>query len=376
MMTLTLFILFNLLIITTGEYNLVASLSREMQPQVIGHAGASGYVPESSLIGYDLAANLLSDYSEPDLVLTKDSQFIANHDLTLEGTTNVESLFPPSRMETFVIEGKAITGYYAINFTLAEIKTLTIRQRFEGRSTLYNWLFTMPTLDEIIDWQISHYNSSNRLVGIYPELKHPDFYNAMGYPMENLFLQKLKDKGYHTDYNDLDTPNDLNQVVPVAIQCFKSPTLKLLSTLTRIPLVQLIGTSDENPLPQDVWNEKVLDDVKTYAQAASPDKKIFTTDYNVSVAEAIRMRKWAFDRNLQFVPWSFQLESMYIPKQFNNDSRKELQFFYGCLQANALFSEFPDFARAVKDECQEDIKMKIDRGCYAECPYLFKNLYT
>ncbi len=85
----------------------------------LGHAGASGYVPESTLLGYDLAANLLADYSEPDLVLTKDKYFIAMHDLTLEGTTDVES-HPEfkDRVSTFVIEGKPISGYYAINFTL------------------------------------------------------------------------------------------------------------------------------------------------------------------------------------------------------------------------------------------------------------------
>ena len=59
-----------------SDFNAVAGLTRNAFPQVIGHAGASGYVPESSLIGYDLAANLLADYSEPDVVLTADSHFI------------------------------------------------------------------------------------------------------------------------------------------------------------------------------------------------------------------------------------------------------------------------------------------------------------
>ena len=68
-------------------YNPIASLTRNAFPQVVGHAGASGYVPESSLIGYDLAANLGADYSEPDLVLSADKVFFAFHDLTLEVTT-------------------------------------------------------------------------------------------------------------------------------------------------------------------------------------------------------------------------------------------------------------------------------------------------
>ena len=70
--------------VSVVAFNAVADLTRQAYPQVIGHAGASGYVPESSLVGYDLAANLLADYSEPDLILTQDGQFIAMHDLTLE----------------------------------------------------------------------------------------------------------------------------------------------------------------------------------------------------------------------------------------------------------------------------------------------------
>ena len=75
-------------------------------------------MPESTIASYDLAAYLLADYSEPDLVLTQDGVFIAMHDLTLEGTTNVAT-FPEyaNRISTFIIEGEAKTGYYAINFT-------------------------------------------------------------------------------------------------------------------------------------------------------------------------------------------------------------------------------------------------------------------
>jgi glycerophosphoryl diester phosphodiesterase len=150
----------------------------------------------------------------------------------------------------------------------SEIKTLTLRQRFEGRSSLYDGLFSPPTLEEIIDWQLDHYEVSQRLVGIYPELKHPDWYRSVGYPMEDLFLEVLVTAGYHV--NDNATPRNLRNVVPVAIQCFKSESLKYLKTLTNIPLVQLIGVSDANPTPLSVWNEVVLDSVMEYAQAVGP----------------------------------------------------------------------------------------------------------
>lgn len=227
------------------------------------------------------------------------------------------------RIATFEIEGQLITGYYAVNFTLDEIKRLRLRQRFDGRSKLFDWMFSIPTLQDIIAWQIAHYNATKRLVGIYPELKHPDWYNSIGYPMEDLFLEQIAIAGYHV--NDSNTPRDLNNVVPIAIQCFKSSSLKYLTKKTNIPLIQLMGVSDSQPTPELVYNETVLDDIMTYAQAVGPDKKLFTTDWGVEFKQALKMRSWARERNLLFTPWSFQQEAQYIPLQFQGDAVMELK---------------------------------------------------
>lgn len=263
-----------------------------------------------------------------------------------------------------------------------------MRQRFEGRSSLYDWKFEVPTLGEIINWQISYFNATQRLVGIYPELKHPDWYNAMvskesflsslylvlnvklyqGYPMEDLLIAELASAGYHT--NDEGTPRDLSNVVPVAIQCFKNSSLKYLATISNIPLVQLMGISNEQPDSAAVYTESILDDVMTYASAVGPDKKLFTTDWGVGFPQAMRMRSWASSRGLFFVPWSFQQEVEYIPAQFEGDAKKEMLFFYACLQSTAIFHEFPDQAREVVAECQEQAEKDQASSCLSLCPYL------
>ena len=47
---------------------------------MIGHRGASGFVPEHTLQSYRLAIRLGADYIEPDLVATKDGVLIARHE--------------------------------------------------------------------------------------------------------------------------------------------------------------------------------------------------------------------------------------------------------------------------------------------------------
>ena len=61
---------------------------------VIAHRGASGYIPEHTLESSVLAYAMKADYLELDVVMTSDRHLIIMHDLTLNGTTNVDEIFP------------------------------------------------------------------------------------------------------------------------------------------------------------------------------------------------------------------------------------------------------------------------------------------
>ena len=111
--------------------------AREPKPLVIGHRGAGGYVPEHTLQSYRLAIKLGADYMEPDLVMTKDHVLIARHEpilgdsdpSTTGDSTNVGD-HPEfaSRETTRTLDGVPTKGFWAQDFTLAEIKTLGARQ--------------------------------------------------------------------------------------------------------------------------------------------------------------------------------------------------------------------------------------------------------
>ena len=94
------------------------------QPQVIAHRGASGYLPEHTLGGYELAIKMGADFIEPDLQISKDGALVAIHDDTLQRTTNVTSLFAQRN-----------GGYKVADFTLAEIKTLTVLPTGTGKTS-------------------------------------------------------------------------------------------------------------------------------------------------------------------------------------------------------------------------------------------------
>jgi glycerophosphoryl diester phosphodiesterase len=117
---------------------------------IIAHRGASYHVPEHSLPAYRLALELGADFIEPDLVVTSDAQLVAMHTLDLNVTTDVAAKFPPSRMWYSATAQRA--SYWSFNFTLAEIQTLTLKQRLPlARTMALDGLFHPPALTEILE---------------------------------------------------------------------------------------------------------------------------------------------------------------------------------------------------------------------------------
>ena len=95
-------------------------------PLLIGHRGASGYLPEHTLEAYQLAITQGADVIEPDLISTKDGVLIARHDPNLGTSTDVATRpeFADRKREDWPVDGEKQTGWFAHDFTLAEIKPL------------------------------------------------------------------------------------------------------------------------------------------------------------------------------------------------------------------------------------------------------------
>jgi len=314
--------------------------SRERYPQVISHRGASGYVPEHSIPAYQLAIDLGTDYIEPDLCLSKDGIFVAMHDLMLDDTTNVADL-PEfnDKKTTKIVDGSPMTGYFVSDFTLAELLTLRLKQRLAGRTTVYDGIYQIPTVDDIYKLLQQQYAKSNRTVGMYAELKHPGYHNSIGFKMEDMLLESLKTSGgYKVSYTE-DVPKDLKQVLPVVIQCFEATSLQYLHTKTSIPLVQLLEATTKS-----YWTTKKLEEISSYAQAVGPDKTFFETTTFVESKKVVDMIHTA---ELSIHPWTFRADYG-VSKKFESFADEEM-YFYCCLGVDALFSEFPDQSRETVD---------------------------
>lgn len=245
-------------------------------PEVVAHRGASGYRPEHTLEAYRLGIELGADVIEPDLVVTRDGVLVARHENELGGTTDVSDRAEfADRETTKTIDGQAITGWFAEDFTLAEIKTLFARERIpEVRpdNTAYDDQYRIPTLSEIIDLVRDVEAETGRSIGIIPETKHPTFFEfegeyldggRIGQDTSRLLVETLVREGF-TD------------PARVTIQSFEVANLIELQTGIMpaagidLPLVQLLGGSYDIAFNLDPAKLSLGADPEAYAALGLP----------------------------------------------------------------------------------------------------------
>ena len=237
---------------------------RERGPIVIGHRGASGYRPEHTLGSYELAARLGADYLEPDLVITKDGVLVCRHEPEIGGTTDVAG-HPEfgDRKTTKQLDGAPVTGWFTEDFTLAELKTLRAVERLpqvRQHNTLFDSRYQIPTFQELLDLRKRLSTELGRDIGVYPETKHPTYFQKLGMPLERPLVEILQRNG-------LNTPH-----APVFVQSFEVTNLGQLRSLgLRTAAVQLLSATGA---PYDTV--AAGKDHPTYADLATPDglKKI------------------------------------------------------------------------------------------------------
>lgn len=203
-------------------------------PLVIGHrGGGNGYLPEHTLAAYAMGIELGADYIETDLVVTKDGHLIARHEPNIEQTTNVAAMPAfTSRRRTITLDGVPETGFFASDFTLAEIRQLRAVQAFPERGTEWDGRFGVPTLPEIIALLKRKSKEKGRRIGLYIETKHPTYHQDIGLPLEDSLLAALARAGLN------------RHDAPVFIESFETANLRYLNTRTPIHLVQLVDASD------------------------------------------------------------------------------------------------------------------------------------
>jgi len=304
-----------------------------MRPVVIAHRGASGHLPEHTLPAKALAYAMGADYLEQDVVATRDDELVVLHDIHLDRVTDVASRHPRRQ--------RADGRYYVRDFDLAELRLLKVHERtnsdgspvYADRFSSAAEVFRIQTFAEELEFVQSLQAAHGRTVGVYPEIKRPEWHRGEGIDITPNFLRILADFGYqrHAD--------------PVYVQCFDAQELRRIrhSLGCRLKLVQLIG---ENSWGESSTNYTALRSQKGLERLARTVDGI-----GPWMMRAYRRRRRdgqilstglverAHQAGLAVHPYTFRADE--LPEEFASFDEL-MAFFTKILAIDGLFTDFPD----------------------------------
>ena len=281
-------------------------------PIIIAHRGLSGEWPEHTLESYQAAIDAGADFIEPDLVLTKDGVLIARHENNISDTTNVadHSEFK-DRKTTKTIDGEKMTGWFTEDFTLAEIKTLRAKERLpQLRSTGRDGQFAVPSFEEILQLLKNANKGRSKAIGVYPETKHPSYFNEIGLPHEAPLLRLLDQYGYR------------GKQATIFIQSFEVGNLKSLRSKSDLPLIQLMsakgGPQDQPDISYaQMAGKDGLKHIASYADGIGPDKNmIIARNLIGKLKTPTSLVADAHGAGLKVHPWTFRRENYFLPLDY------------------------------------------------------------
>lgn len=327
------------------------------KPLVIGHRGASGYRPEHTLASYRLAIAQGADFIEPDLVSTKDHVLVARHENEISGTTDVAD-HPEfaDRKTTKVVDGVAETGWFTEDFTVDELKTLRAKERLpqvRPANTAYDGRFEIPSFTEVLNLARSASKRYGRTIGVYPETKHPSYFDSIGLSLEEPLVAALRKY-------DLDDADD-----KVFIQSFETANLRELDHLVDSPLIQLVDKSGrpydftvagdprsyvDLTTPADLaWIHSYADGVGVNKDLVLPRTAGATTSPSPLVDDAhaagLLVHIWTMRRENQFMATNYRIGT---DPNAPGDLAAEVTAFLDA-GVDGLFSDNPDLAVAARD---------------------------
>lgn len=312
---------------------MLASQIAAGSPIVIAHRGASAYLPEHTLEAKALAVGLGADFLEQDIVMTKDGVPIVNHDIFLEDISNIAAQFPG--------RNRADGHYYAIDFTIAELKLLTRHERvhddgtlvFKTRFPLTASRFAIVTLAEEIEFVQGLNRSMGKNVGLYTEVKFPAWHREQGQDISRVVLETLARYGYRSRGDQ------------VYFQCFDALELKRVRSELHsdLKLIQLIGENEWHESTTDydaIRTESGIAGVAGYADGIGPEiSQVLQWPGDGGAVIDTGLTRRAHAHRLQVHPYTFRLDQLppHAP-----DAATVLDALFKVAQVDGLFTDFTD----------------------------------
>ena len=289
-------------------------------PLVLAHRGASGHRPEHTLAAYELSVAMGADYIEPDLVMTKDGVLVDRHEPEIGTTTDVAARpeFADRRC-TKVLDGVAVDGWWAEDFTLEEFKSLRAIERLPSirpANTAYDGQQDVPTFEELLDLRERLSREHGREIGIIPEIKHSTYLHNLGFDPEAATMGLVERFGLNRHDAPLWIQSfEVGNLIRLREEFGYAAALVFLNEFGQAPY-DYVAASDPRGYAE-LLQPAGLDWIAEWVDGIGPEKLfVYGTDADGHLTEPTSLVADAHAAGLLVTPWTFRAENHFLPPEF------------------------------------------------------------
>ena len=234
------------------------------QPAIIAEGGAAEDRIEDTRSGLDLAINQGCDFIQVNLVPSKEGSLVARRDTELSASTNVAARPDfADRKTTKTVDGQDVTGWFAEDFSVAELQTLFCREarpelrpqtlRYEGKEPIL-------TLSDVLQLARDGCIRTGRTVGVCARLMHVDYFESQGVDVVGRLASELSTEGY------------VAAAAAIWMQASEPEALRTFGKLSRVRRMLIVETGA--PDTAQMTTSAGLADIHGYAEAIAADQDL------------------------------------------------------------------------------------------------------
>jgi len=239
----------------------VGARAAARQALVIATGAGTADLPEGTAGAFDLAIRDGADVLAADFVPTKDGALVALHDHELSAATDVARRADfASRKQTRSVDGEDRTGWFAEDFTLAELKTLVRgapgRPRRGGKTAPHAIL----TFEEVVAVARAGSVRTARVIGVDAGLSHSTYFAGLDLAVEPLLANAIRVAGYDS------------AAAAMFVSSADPASLKTIGELTRARRALPLSAKDAQA--SGAGTPDGLKAIRAYAEVLAPDANL------------------------------------------------------------------------------------------------------
>ncbi len=329
---------------------------------VIADGGAAGYLMANNLAATTLAISMDADIINFDLVLSNDNEVVVFSSPYLEHATDVADIFPDRLRED--------QHYYVLDFTMEELKRLTLQDPEKRFPASLHPKFTITTLDEQLSLIQSLEKSLNRSVRVAVTLVKPWVHRKEKRDLASPVVSTLLQYGYNGQSDKiLLLSYDVEELQRIRKQLLPASQMQ-------IKLVQLIDQPDGEEYMVEEWGEYIsysydllFSNSGLRALAGSVAAIALPKDMLVDAQGNLKNTRFVSNaQKLGTMIFTFPVQNEPQTRlAFSKSFEEELEFLYFTVGVDGIFTDYCDaVSRFLKNRVQAPQSMPGEEVLFPE----------